>query len=279
MISNSIITNTTFDYNIIQLNIKDATIDKCSFKGIINKASISGSLVKCQFEGLSNDIDIIGPLNDMTIQSDITPYSASYVQNNDNITDYIDIVVLKISQEVVPRLAVNLHKDCFIDVRDKKKVFIVQLSTDDNTPKGVILMWSGDINNVPSGYGVCDGRTINGITTPNLSGRFIKMIDSEGKVGPIDNQDLENDGKSIKIKEENLPNHAHNIEVTVESYTGSSNTNGYTDGGSTTYSNDNTGSIVSSHTHTAKAINNDNYANKPINIQPNYYALIFIMKL
>ena len=26
------------------------------------------------------------------------------------------------------------------------------------------MMWYGDINNVPSGYGVCDGRVINGIS-------------------------------------------------------------------------------------------------------------------
>lgn len=271
----------TFNYDIIQLNIQNATIDRCLFKGIINNVSISRNLTKCQFEGLSNGITITGPLNDMTIQSDITPNSADYVQDNNVITDYINIASLIISQQVVPRLVSNLHKDCFIDVRDEKKVFIVQLSTDDNTPKGVILMWSGDINNVPSGYGVCDGRTINGITTPNLSGRFIKMIDSDESVGPVNNQDLESDGKSIKIKEENLPNHTHNIEVTVEPYAGSSNTNGYTSesGESTIYSNDNTGSIASTHTHTATAINNDNYANNPINIQPNYYALIFIMKL
>ena len=176
----------------------------------------------------------------------------------------------------------------FIDIRDEKKVFIVQLSTDDNTPKGVIMMWCGDINNVPSGYGVCDGRVINGIQLPDLSGRFIKMIDSNESVGPVDNQDLESDGKSIKIKQENLPNHTHNIEVTVEQYSKSSsyvssNTNKYVNEGQgdSIYSGDNISidNIDLTHTHNATAINNDNYANTPINIQPNYYALIFIMKL
>ena len=206
MISNSTITNTTFDYNVTQLNVQDATIDRCSFKGIINNASISGNLTKCQFEGLSDSIVITGPLSNMTIQSDITPSSANYVQDNVIITNYINITSLIISQQVVPRLAENLHKECFIDIRGEKKVFIVQLSTDDNTPKGVIMMWCGDINNVPSGYGVCDGRVINGIQMPNLSGRFIKMIESNGSIGPINNQDLESDGKSIKIKESNLRN-------------------------------------------------------------------------
>ena len=213
--------------------------------------------------------------------------------NNLATTDYISIATLIISQQGVPRLAENLHKECFIATKDGKQVFIVQLATDDNTPKGIILMWSGDINDIPPGYGVCDGRTINGIQMPNLSGRFIKMIDSNGSVGPVDNQDLESDGKSIKIKENNLPNHRHNIQVTVEQYTGSdsysyvSNTRGTSvdegEGNSVT-----TGDIVSTnsssinltHTHNATATNeNDNYANDPINIQPNYYALIFIMKL
>ena len=278
----------TFNYDIIQLNIQNATIDRCLFKGIINNASISGNLTKCQFEGLSNGITITGPLNDMTIQQDITPNSANYVQDKDVITDYINIESLIISQQVVPRLVENLHKECFIDIRGDKKVFIVQLSTDDNTPKGVIMMWSGDINNVPAGYGICDGRTINGITTPNLSGRFIKMIDSNESVGPIDNQDLESDGKSIKIKQENLPNHTHNIEVTVEQYSKSSsyvssNTNKYVNEGQgdSIYSGDNISidNIDLTHSHNATAINIDNYANTPINIQPNYYALIFIMKL
>lgn len=278
----------TFNYDIIQLNIQNATIDKCLFKGIINNASISGNLTKCQFEGLSNGITITGPLNDMIIQQDITPNSADYVQDKDVITDYINITSLIISQQVVPRLAENLHKECFVDIRGEKKVFIVQLSTDDNTPKGVIMMWCGDINNVPSGYGVCDGRVINGIQLPDLSGRFIKMINSNESVGPVDNQDLESDGKSIKIKQENLPNHTHNIEVTIEQYSKSSsyvssNTNKYVNEGQgdSIYSGDNISidNIDFTHSHNATAINNDNYANTPINIQPNYYALIFIMKL
>ena len=293
MISNSTITNTTFDYNVTQLNVQNAIIDRCSFKGLINNASISGNLTKCQFEGLSNGIVIAGPLNDMTIQLDLTPSSANYVQDDTIITKYISISSLVIGQQVVPRLAENLHKDCFVITKDGMRIFIVQLATDDNTPKGVILMWSGDINDVPSGYGVCDGRVIDGIQTPDLSGRFIKMIGSGESVGPVDNQDLESDGKSIKIKENNLPNHRHNIQVTVEQYTGSesysyvsSNASEYVNEGegNSTYSGDSistsNGSINLTHTHNATATNeNDNYANDPINVQPNYYALIFIMKL
>jgi microcystin-dependent protein len=40
-------------------------------------------------------------------------------------------------------------------------------------PVGGIIMWSGSTTAVPDGWALCNGQTINGITTPNLSGRFI----------------------------------------------------------------------------------------------------------
>ena len=294
MISNSTITDTTFNYNVTKLNVQNATIDRCLFKGIINEASISGDLTRCQFEGLSKKIRIEGPLYDMTIQQDITPSSANHVQDKDIITKFVPISPLIISNKVVPRLATNLHKECFIDIRGDKYIFMVQLATDDNSPRGIIVMWSGDANNIPKGYAICDGSKVDDIQTPNLSGRFIKMVGPNDKeIGAVDNPDLEKDGKSIKIKENHLPKHKHNIEVTVEEYTGSrsysyisSSSSEYVNEGegSSVYSGDNistnTGTIDLTHSHTATAVNNDNnYANDPINVSPNYYALIFLMKL
>ena len=293
MISNSIITDTTFNYNVTKLNVQNATIDRCLFKGIVNEASISGDLTRCQFEGLSNKINIEGPLYDMTIQQDITPSSANHVQDKNIITKFVPISPLIISNKVVPRLATNLHKECFIDIRGDKYIFMVQLATDDNSPRGIIVMWSGDANNIPKGYAICNGDIVDDIQTPNLSGRFIKMIGPDDKeIGAVNNPDLEKDGKSIKIKENHLPKHKHNIEVTVDetelfaydSYANSSGTSVQEGEGGSAYVVDDvsTGSstINLTHSHTATAVNNDNnYANDPINVSPNYYALIFLMKL
>ena len=293
MISNSTITDTTFNYNVTKLNVQNATIDRCLFKGIVNEASISGDLTRCQFEGLSNKISIEGPLYDMTIQQDITPSSANHVQDKNIITKFVPISPLIISNKVVPRLATNLHKECFIDIRGDKYIFMVQLATDDNSPRGIIVMWSGDANNIPKGYAICNGDIVDDIQTPNLSGRFIKMIGPDDKeIGAVNNPDLEKDGKSIKIKENHLPKHKHNIEVTVDetelfaydSYANSSGTSVQEGEGGSAYVVDDvsTGSstINLTHSHTATAVNNDNnYANDAINIQPNYYALIFLMKL
>ena len=40
-------------------------------------------------------------------------------------------------------------------------------------PKGGIILWSGTYANIPTGWCLCNGQTINGITTPNLQDKFI----------------------------------------------------------------------------------------------------------
>jgi hypothetical protein len=72
-------------------------------------------------------------------------------------------------------------------------------------------MWYGDVNDIPSGYVICDGN--NG--TPNLVDRFIKA--SASNVGPIDNDDTEiingNKSNKIKLSTDNLPKHTHSIST------------------------------------------------------------------
>jgi hypothetical protein len=40
-------------------------------------------------------------------------------------------------------------------------------------PKGVILMWSGSIATVPTGWALCNGSTVSGVVTPDLTNKFI----------------------------------------------------------------------------------------------------------
>ena len=47
-------------------------------------------------------------------------------------------------------------------------------------PKGGIIMWSGTLASIPDGYALCDsnnGTPINGLTIPDLRGRFIVGYD------------------------------------------------------------------------------------------------------
>ena len=43
----------------------------------------------------------------------------------------------------------------------------------DPFPIGGIIMWSGSTNAIPAKWALCDGNTINGVTTPDLRDRFI----------------------------------------------------------------------------------------------------------
>jgi microcystin-dependent protein len=40
-------------------------------------------------------------------------------------------------------------------------------------PVGGIIMWSGAVANIPTGWALCNGQVVNGNTTPNLLDRFI----------------------------------------------------------------------------------------------------------
>lgn len=40
-------------------------------------------------------------------------------------------------------------------------------------PKGSVIMWYGNENDVPAGWAICNGRKVNGVTTPDLTGRTV----------------------------------------------------------------------------------------------------------
>lgn len=67
-------------------------------------------------------------------------------------------------------------------------------------PRGAIIMWSGAINTIPSGWQLCDGT--NG--TPNLLDRFILSVANSSE-----NPGSPNGSHTKTITESNLPSHTH----------------------------------------------------------------------
>lgn len=294
----NIITNTTFNKEIQKLEASGSNIENCIFNGIIEEATIKGKLINCQFEKLSGNIEIGKEkqnIQQMIVQVDLSPNVAGWVQKDGQITQYQECTSLKINIDDVPRLSANAKKECFIKEIESKKIFYVQLSSDDNTPRGTILMfYPGTLEGgqtledvIPEGYAICDGT--NGV--PDLRGRFIRSAYDYNDVKEHDNNSLiyrEESGRkdSIKIKEDNLPSHTHtfNVENTlaISEYTGNSVIEGTANSGEGEV---NIPAISSSsHTHSLTgnisiSQNPDTFANNPINIEPNAFALIFIMKL
>lgn len=85
----------------------------------------------------------------------------------------------------------------------------------DTVPLGVIVMWSGAIGDIPSGYSLCDGS--NG--TPDLRGRFVIGVDTR-TTAPIgvphwdaNYNAIGNTGglKGVALVTNQIPSHQHEL--------------------------------------------------------------------
>ena len=77
----------------------------------------------------------------------------------------------------------------------------------DNIPKGVIVMWSGTKETIPTGWGLCDGTA----GTPNLIDRFILGAETAGDTGGHN---------SLPLTADNIPSHTHTTGSHTHTFTG-----------------------------------------------------------
>ena len=96
-------------------------------------------------------------------------------------------------------------------------------------PAGVIVMWSGSIASIPSGWALCDGAS----GRPDLRNRFIVGAGSSYAVGATGGAD------TVTLTTSNLPSHTHSISG---SGTTSGQSNDHSHSGTT-------GSENQNHTH------------------------------
>ncbi|MEM9339664.1 MAG: hypothetical protein AAGA66_13095 [Bacteroidota bacterium] len=75
-------------------------------------------------------------------------------------------------------------------------------------PRGGIIMWSGDPDNTPNGWALCDGREVEGVKTPDLSGRFIASYAATGEYSTIADTGGED---KVRINTDHLPSHRHEL--------------------------------------------------------------------
>lgn len=154
-------------------------------------------------------------------------------------------------------------------------------------PKGTILMFNGTSSEIPEGWAICDGS--NG--TPNLIEKFIKAGTSSGVTGG-------NPNNEVILTVDNMPTHNHDLlgSATTDTdgghyhYTsandGSSTSITQGEGTSATVAASGSTSILSdyegSHWHyvdLSSAYTSSEGGSQPFNIEPEYYSLIFIMKI
>ena len=118
-------------------------------------------------------------------------------------------------------------------------------------PRGVIVMWSGSVYNIPPGWYLCNGQ--NG--TPDLRDRFIVGAGSSYAVGDTGG------AAQVTLTVDQIPAHEHTY------------TNYHTNGGGVIFN----GSVLDkSMSYTAKTSSVG--GGQPHENRPPYYALCFIMK-
>ena len=120
---------------------------------------------------------------------------------------------------------------------------------------GMIILWSGAADAIPSGFVLCDGNN----STPNLSGRFVVGYDASNS-----DYDVNDTGgsESATLTVNQIPAHTHNINLAVRAFYQEPRNFGVGTDGSANNSED-TGSTGGGQSHENR---------------PPFYALCYIMK-
>jgi microcystin-dependent protein len=145
-------------------------------------------------------------------------------------------------------------------------------------PQGGIIMWSGSVASVPSGWFLCNGS--NG--TPDLRNRFVVGAGDSYAVGATGGAD------SVTLTEAQMPAHTHTFSGTTNT-TGAHThdvPNGNSGGGSTVILNGNSRSndrntattSAGDHSHTFSGTTASTGGGTSHENRPPYYALAYIMK-
>lgn len=141
-----------------------------------------------------------------------------------------------------------------------------------NLPSGCIVIWSGAIGSVPSGYTLCDGT--NG--TPDLRNSFVLGAGNSytvGQTGGSNDAIVVSHTHTATVTD---PGHTH-VQRAYPSVSTSGNT-GIPEGGNTSFTAENTTpSTASAVTGISVANSTTGTSGTNANLPP-YYALAFIMK-
>lgn len=123
---------------------------------------------------------------------------------------------------------------------------------------GMIILWSGSIDNIPVGWALCNGQ--NG--TPDLTDKFIIGAGNKYNIGATGGEE------QVTLTEEQIPSHNHDI-------LNGAITNSTTSGTVTI----STSSFFGSKNFKVASNTENRGGGQPHNNMPPYYALCYIMKI
>ena len=120
-------------------------------------------------------------------------------------------------------------------------------------PSGIIVAWSGNESNIPSGWVLCNGQN----NTPDLRGRFILGVSDSHAVNSTGGEETH----TLSVNE--MPRHDH--QLATEWVGGSADTRFGID-------------PIAGGKYQGNMGTNNSGGNQPHNNMPPYYALCYIMK-
>ena len=245
---------------------------------LLRKKGINIDLVEVeQIEEASNDDKVVSRIGNLT---DLQK------KENDNGAE-VPIEGYGVYSSNSAFLKARYTSDYELPIDDNSSKFVSTEWIHKLFPKGTILMFNGASSEIPEGWAICDGS--NG--TPNLIEKFIKAGTSSGVTGG-------NPNNEVTLTIDNMPTHNHDLlgSATTDTdgghyhYTsandGSSTSITQGEGTSATVAASGSTSILSdyegSHQHyvdLSSAYTSSEGGSQPFNIEPEYYSLIFIMKI
>jgi microcystin-dependent protein len=142
-------------------------------------------------------------------------------------------------------------------------------------PVGGIMIWSGSIRGIPTGWVLCDGSN----ETPDLRGKFVVGYDFA--VSEFNLIGKEGDNSTINITSDNIPEHTHTVNDPGHTHSFVRNygqvRGGKSDGTTAPRDNGNALELYPSKTNITINPAGGSAEPKPIKTLPPYYVLCYIM--
>lgn len=227
----------------------------------------SGYFVVGQTEGLNivmDDNEIMARNNGKTSALHLQADGGDLMLHNNKPDS--EKIVIKDSGNVgigttSPKAKLDVKGDCIAEGTVKAEKFV----GDGAVVAGMIMMWSGKIEDIPSGWALCDGQ----LGRPDLRDRFV-LGGSGRDVG------ISGGKKTHQITTEEMPRHRHQIyAASGDRYYGSRDFDGVPGGSKQ-------GNQVAGDSHykaTDWHVTEYQGSGSPFEIMPPYYVLAFIIKL
>ena len=133
---------------------------------------------------------------------------------------------------------------------------------DGTIPIGGIVVWSGEVTDIPKGWALCNGQRVNGLKTPDLRGRFVPGAGGGYRAGTTGGEERHT------LTESEMPSHRHSYTFTGADLDLSWKDHNYFYDASRHYSNNDN-----------KKSTNYTGGGQPHENRPPYYALCYIMRV